>query len=77
MNHLTLSATLFAGALDHLMRHVLTGCGHSAHHAAQMLERLSEQPDVDRETRCLCGRMSQALDAANPQQLAAMPPRGA
>lgn len=55
------TATLFAGALDHLMRHSLTGCSHAAHHAAHLLERLSDQPDVDSETRRLCGRMSEVL----------------
>ena len=55
------TATLFAGALDHLMRYTLTGCSHAAHHAMNLLERLSDQQDVDREPRCLCWRMSEAL----------------
>lgn len=57
------TAALFAGALDNLMRHTLTGCCQAAHHAAHLLERLSDQPDVDSETRCLCGRMCEALEA--------------
>lgn len=55
------TASLFAGALDHLMHHNLTGCGQAARHAAQLLEQLSEQPDVDSRTRGLCERMSDAL----------------
>lgn len=55
------TALLFAGALDHLMRHHLTGCRHATHHAACLLERLSARLDVDRETRCLCERMSESL----------------
>lgn len=55
------TASLFAGALDHLIRHSLTGCGQAAHHAAHLLEQLSTQPDVDSDTRCLCEQMSDAL----------------
>lgn len=55
------TAMLFAGALDHLIRHSLTGCGQAAHHAAQLLERLSAQPDVDSDTRDQCEHMSKAL----------------
>jgi hypothetical protein len=55
------TATLFAGALDNLMRHALTGCAHSAHHAAYLLDKLADRFDVDSETKCLCGRMSEAL----------------
>lgn len=56
---------LFAGALDHLMRHTLTGCGQAAHHAARLLDVLSERSDVDSETRCLCGRMCELLEAGH------------
>ncbi len=56
------TATLFVGALDHLIQHSLTGCGHSAHQAAHLLNTLSERQDVDCETRSLCGRMSEKLD---------------
>ncbi len=55
--------TLIAGALDHLMRHALTGCAHAAHHAAQLLDVLSERLDIDSETRSLCGRMCERLEA--------------
>jgi hypothetical protein len=56
---------LIAGALDHLMRHTLTGCEHAAHHAAQLLDVLSERADLDREMRSLCGRMSECLEAGH------------
>ena len=52
---------LWAGALNLLMRHELSGCGHAARQAAGLLERLAEQPNVDRETRMLCERMSERL----------------
>lgn len=54
---------LIAGALDHLMRHSLTGCAQAAHHAAQLLDVLSERADLDREMRSLCDRMSERLEA--------------
>ena len=57
--------TLFAGALDHLMHHTLTGCGHAAHQAARLLDALSERADVDSETRCLCGKMCEWLEAGH------------
>lgn len=57
------TAALVAGALDHLIRHSLTGCGHSARVAAHLLDQLAGQPDVDGATRCLCDRMSEALEA--------------
>ncbi len=56
---------LIAGALDHLMRHTLTGCGHAAHHAAQLLEVLSERQDIDGETRRLCVRMCERLETGH------------
>jgi len=58
------TTALFAGALDHLMRHALTGCLHSARHAVQLLEALAGRADVDRETRSLCDRMCLVLDSA-------------
>ena len=59
------NTALFVGALDHLMRHALTGCKQATHHAAQLLELLSERTDVDSETRCLCGRMAESLEAGH------------
>ena len=56
---------LIASALDHLMRHTLTGCEQAAHHAAQLLDRLSERADLDREMRNLCDRMSERLGAGH------------
>lgn len=58
-----MTQSLLAGALDHLMRYQLTGCGHSARVAAHLLDQLADQSDVNRDTRCLCGRMSEALEA--------------
>jgi hypothetical protein len=45
------------------MRFRLTGCQHSGRHAAHLLDQLTGQPDLDDDTRCLCGRMSEALEA--------------
>lgn len=56
-----MDSTLLAGALDQLMRHALTGCGRAAHQAARLLDALAERPDIDAETRDLCGRMSEHL----------------
>jgi hypothetical protein len=58
-----MTQSLLAGALGHLMRYQLTGCAHSAHVAAHLLDQLAEQPDVDGDTRCLCDRMCEALEA--------------
>lgn len=54
---------LLADALDHLMRYRLTGCRHSGRHAVHLLDQLTGQPDLDDDTRCLCGRMGEALEA--------------
>jgi hypothetical protein len=56
------NTVLIAGALNHLMRHTLTGCKLAAHHAAQLLSVLSERTDLDSETRCLCDRMCEHLE---------------
>jgi hypothetical protein len=56
---------LIAGALDHLMRHTLTGCEKAAHHAAQLLDLLSERQDMDSETRGLCDRMCDYLESSH------------
>lgn len=58
-----MTQALLADALDHLMRYRLTGCPHSGPHAAHLLDQLTGQPDLDNDTRCLCGRMSEALEA--------------
>jgi len=56
-----LPATLLAGALDHLLRYTLTGCGQSSHHAAYLLEHLANEEGMGDELRGLCSRMSEAL----------------
>lgn len=58
-----MTQVLLADALDHLMRYRLTGCRHSGRHAAHLLDQLTAQPDLDDDTRCLCGRMGEALKA--------------
>lgn len=52
---------LWAGALNRLLRHELSGCSHAGRQAAGLLERLAEHPETDGETRALCERMSQRL----------------
>jgi hypothetical protein len=56
------NTALYAGALDQLMRHELTGCRQAAHQAARLLDVLSERVDLDQETRRLCGRMCDKLE---------------
>ena len=64
-----LPATLLAGALDHLLRYTLTGCDQSGHHAAYLLDHLSNQAGMGDELRGLCSRMSETLtDRARPGQ---------
>lgn len=58
-----MTPSLLADALDHLMRDQLTGCAHSAHVAAPLLDRLAGQADVDGDTRRLCVPMSETLAA--------------
>jgi hypothetical protein len=57
------NTTLITGALDQLMRHSLTGCEKAALQAARLLDVLSERADVDSDTRVLCGRMCDKLEA--------------
>lgn len=45
---------MIAAALDHLMHYMLTGCGHSARHAAYLLDKLSADTGIDEETRSMC-----------------------
>jgi hypothetical protein len=59
------NTALYAGALDQLMRHTLTGCGQAAHQAARLLDVLSQRADVDHETRSLCDRMCERLEAGH------------
>lgn len=59
------NTALLTAALDHLMRHALTGCRQAGHQAARLLDELSDRADLDRETRRLCCRMSQELEAGH------------
>ena len=52
---------LWAGALSLLLIHGESGCPHSAINAARLLDRLSESPDLDDETRDLYERASNRL----------------
>lgn len=54
---------LLAGALDHPMRFQLTGCEKAGRQAARLLDCLSERADVDIDTRGLCDRMRDKLEA--------------
>lgn len=56
-----LRQALYAGALNLMLRHDLTGCPRSARQAADLLERLADSPAVDADTRQLCARMSERL----------------
>ncbi len=56
-----LPAAMLAGALDHLLRYSLTGCGQSGRHAAYLLDRLANQDGMGDELRALCSRMSETL----------------
>lgn len=57
------NTALFAGALDQLMRHSLTGCSTAAHQAARLLDVLSERADLDDDMRQRCGRMCEQLES--------------
>jgi hypothetical protein len=50
------------GALDHLMRHVLTGCALSARRAALLLERIEACEVADDEMRANCRRLRERLE---------------
>lgn len=61
------TAELWAGALSLLLIHGESGCPHSALNAARLLDRLSDAPDLDDETRGLCERASNRL-SQNPHK---------
>ncbi|MCU0841161.1 MAG: hypothetical protein MUC79_05490 [Thiobacillaceae bacterium] len=69
----TANPELMAGALDNLMRFLLTGCRHSAGRAALLLERLAAAPDTDVDLELACQRMSDRL--AERRDDASAPPR--
>jgi len=62
------TAELWAGALSLLLIHNESGCPHSALNAARLLERLSNAPDLDDETRGLCERASNRLSQPPPKE---------
>lgn len=57
---------LWAGALSLLLIHQETACPHAARNAARLLERISNTPDLDADTRHLCERASQRLTPPEP-----------
>lgn len=64
---------LWAGALSLVLRHSLTGCSHSAHQAANLLDRLADCPGMDEETRNLCEQASVRLATSNRELLPCRP----
>jgi hypothetical protein len=58
----TAQPELFRGALDHLMRHLLTGCAQSAQRAALLLGRIESAASTDAELRDTCERMREQLE---------------
>lgn len=58
---------LWAGALSLLLIHQETACPHAALNAARLLERISNAPDLDADTRHLCERASQRLNTKDAQ----------
>lgn len=55
---------LLAGALEQLMRYLLSGCAHSAKHATYLLDRLSTHPELGEEMQDVCDRMCEFLENA-------------
>ena len=55
-------ASLWAGALSAVLSYDETGCPHASRRAADLLARLADFPDTDRDLRDLCERASQRLD---------------
>lgn len=64
---------LWAGALSLVLRHDLTGCAVSARQAADLLARLADSPDVDRDTRTLCDEASLRLIDLHPETTGCRP----
>lgn len=58
----TAQPELFTGALDNLMRHLLTGCVQSAQRAALLLGRIESAESTDEEMRSTCQRMREQLE---------------
>lgn len=57
---------LWAGALSLLLQHQETGCVHAGRQAADLLERLAADNDVDAATRDLLERAANRLPNAAP-----------
>ncbi|MBK6742842.1 MAG: hypothetical protein IPG66_07635 [Hydrogenophilales bacterium] len=58
----TAQPELFSGALDNLMRHLLTGCVQSAQRAVLLLGRIESSESTDAEMRDTCERMREQLE---------------
>ena len=61
------SRGIWAGALSLLLLHEETGCTHSAHNAARLLDQICEADDVDDDTRQLCEQASARLACNEPR----------
>ncbi len=55
-------ASLWAGALDAILRFGETGCPRASRRAADLLERLADSPGTDRALRELCERAARRFD---------------
>ena len=64
---------LWAAALSLLLRHNATGCAQSGLQAADLLDRLSDFPGVDQETRTLCEQASLNLSALPKESRQCLP----
>ena len=68
------SPGLWAGALNLVLRHHMTGCSLAAHQAATLLERIAGCPEVDDDTRALCEQASLHLDSPIREDAPCSPP---
>ncbi|WP_162085097.1 hypothetical protein [Sulfuriferula nivalis] len=71
----TAPIALLVSSLNHLLNYTLSGCQLSARHAAFLLDRLSNQDDVDEGLRLLCLQMSDRLEDGNMQHQLELAPR--
>lgn len=55
-------ASLWAGALDAILRFGETGCPRASRRAADLLERLADNPGTDEALRELCERAARRFD---------------
>jgi hypothetical protein len=55
-------ASLWAGALSQVLSFSETGCPHSARRAADLLDRLADNPQLDGDIRDLCERAARRFD---------------